>query len=49
MRQCEWHVFDLGDDATCDICGIPKSEVVDIEEYRAEWRDRLMDTETTDD
>ncbi len=35
------HIFDLGDDAVCDICGIPKSAIVDLERYRAEWAARL--------
>ena len=41
-KKCgDTHVFDLHDDAVCDICGIPKSEVVDINQYRKEWKDRL--------
>jgi len=27
------HIFDLNDDACCDICGIPKRDVVDIEQH----------------
>ena len=40
--NCEFaHVFSLNDDAVCDICGIPKSKVVDIEQYRADWDARI--------
>lgn len=35
------HVFDLSDDACCDICGVPKREVVDMDRYRKDWEDRL--------
>ena len=35
------HIFDLNDDACCDICGVPKREVVDMRRYRQDWRDRL--------
>jgi ribosome modulation factor len=41
-KKCgDTHIFDLGDDAVCDICGIPKSEIVDMDQYRKEWADRL--------
>lgn len=44
--QCDgFHVFDLDDDATCDLCGVAKEEVVDIERYREEWRERLRWTD----
>ncbi len=35
------HIFDLGDDAVCDICGVPKSEIVDMDQYRKDWKDRI--------
>jgi len=36
-----WHIFDLDNDAVCDICGIPKRDVVDIIEYDKAWEERL--------
>ena len=41
---CDVHVFGLGDDAVCDVCGTPKYEVVDMDEYRATWALRLDNT-----
>jgi len=37
------HIFDLDDEAKCDICGIPKKWVVDMDEYRKEWEERLKE------
>lgn len=35
------HIFDLGDDACCDICGVPRREIVNMGRYRNDWAERL--------
>lgn len=41
-RPCtDSHIFDLSDDARCDICGVPKREVVNMDRYRNDWIERL--------
>lgn len=42
VTKCQdGHIFDLDNDATCDICGTPKSHVVDITQYEKAWDERL--------